>query len=64
VTKSFCDYVFRKSNGDKWDWKENRTDLQVIGSYTRTCRPILNSNIESDHKRINILWEWISKYSE
>ena len=64
VTKKFCDDVFRKSNGQKWDWGENRTDLQVIGSYTRTCRPILNSNTESDHKRIDILWKWISKYSE
>ena len=64
VTKKFCDDVFRKSNGQKWDWGENRTDLQVIGSYTRTCRPILNSNIESDHKRIDILWKLISKYSE
>ena len=64
VTREFSDKVFRQSNGQKWKWGKNRTELQVIGSYTRTCRAILNPQKNVDKKRIDILWDWISKYSK
>ena len=33
----------RDRNGKPWKWKEGHSDLQTIGSYTRTCRCILNA---------------------
>lgn len=32
----------RDRKGENWYWEPNRSDLQVIGSYTRTCRCILD----------------------
>lgn len=64
VTKEFSDKVFRKSNGQRWEWGANRTELQVIGSYTRTCRAILNSEKELDKERVDILWDWIAEHAE
>jgi hypothetical protein len=32
----------RDRNGANWHWEPSRSDLQIIGSYTRTCRCILD----------------------
>jgi Nucleotide modification associated domain 3 len=32
----------RDKNGQNWQWGSDRSDLQVIGSYTRTCRCVLD----------------------
>ncbi len=33
----------RDKKGENWHWGSGRSDLQIIGSYTRTCRCILDS---------------------
>jgi len=63
VTKQLCQDVFRTANGSEWIWKSNRTDLQTIGSYTRTCRCVIDPNRQSEQERLNILWRWIARYS-
>ena len=61
VTRELCDQVFLTSKGLNWRWDEKRTELQVIGSYTRTVRPVINQNDDSQHDRGKILWSWINE---
>ena len=63
VTKQLCQDVFRTANGSEWKWKLDRTDLQTIGSYTRSCRCVLDPDIQSDQNRISVLWSWIENHS-
>jgi hypothetical protein len=39
--RGLCDRVMLTAGGEKWSWDGPRSELQVIGSYTRTCRAIL-----------------------
>ena len=41
-----------------------RSDLQVIGSYTRTCRCSIDPGTEDGAKRAILLWKWIESYSD
>ncbi len=45
--------VMRDAKGSEWTWPENQTELQRIGSYTRSCRII------EDKSRINNLYKAI-----
>jgi len=38
--REFCDAILRDSKGGNLTWSNNRSELQVIGSYTRACRVI------------------------
>lgn len=42
VGRKLCDEVMRTADGKPWQWGGSRSELQVIGSYTRTCRAILS----------------------
>ncbi|MDC0035745.1 hypothetical protein OAJ44_05265 [Chloroflexi bacterium] len=63
VTKDLCNKVFVTAAGTSWEWKEGRTDLQTIGSYTRTCRCVIDSSDPEGKIRAGNLWDWIDKYS-
>ena len=43
VNRRMAERVFRDARGAPWDW-EGRTELQVIGSYTRSCRMVIDPN--------------------
>ena len=64
VTKDLCNQVFVTAGGMSWEWKESRTDLQTIGSYTRTCRCAIDPSYPEGKIRANILWDWIDKFSK
>ena len=64
VTKDLCNDVFVTAGGTSWEWKKNRTDLQTIGSYTRTCRCAIDPSYTEGKIRADILWDWIDKYSK
>tara|TARA_B100000949_G_C14283573_1_gene453039 strand:+ start:1320 stop:2090 length:771 start_codon:yes stop_codon:yes gene_type:complete len=67
VTREICDQIFRAADGSKWKWGMNeggRSDLQVIGSYTRTCRCSIDPGTEDGAKRAILLWKWIESYSD
>lgn len=38
--RPFCDSVLLEASGKKLVWPNHRTELQIIGSYTRACRII------------------------
>ena len=42
VDRAFADRVLRTATGQPYAWSPNRSELQVIGSYTRACRRIIN----------------------
>lgn len=40
-----AELLLRDRNGQAWNWDSHRSDLQVIGSYTRACRCILDPQV-------------------
>lgn len=63
VTRDFCDEVFKNARGFSWKWDRRRTELQTIGSYTRTCRCVIDPELPGGASRAKALWQWIELYS-
>ena len=42
VDRAFADRILRTASGQPYAWSSNRSELQVIGSYTRACRRIID----------------------
>jgi len=42
VGREEAELLFRDRDGAAWDWRSGRTDLQTIGSYTRSCRCVID----------------------
>ena len=38
ITRAIAVELFTSADGSPWHWDKGRTELQVIGSYTRSCR--------------------------
>lgn len=53
--RALADEIMFDALGNKWTWPENQTELQRIGSYTRSCRII------KDELRIDRLWKAIQR---
>ncbi len=64
VTRQLSKQVFTSADGTPWEWSKNRTDLQVIGSYTRSVRCVIDTAIPGHAKRADFLWNWIGQFSE
>jgi len=56
--RALADEIMLDAQGKKWTWPKNQTELQRIGSYTRTCRII------QDRSRIDKLWNAIETYNK
>jgi hypothetical protein len=56
--RAMADEIMLDAQGRKWTWTENQTELQRIGSYTRSCRII------EDNTRISRLLETIRLYNK
>ena len=63
VTKDFCNQVFVSASGQRWNWREDRSELQTIGSYTRSCRCAIDPCDEGGDVRVKLFWEWVRYYS-
>lgn len=55
--RKLADETMLDAEGRKWTWPTNKTELQRIGSYTRSCRII------EDRSRIDRLWEFVERYN-
>ena len=64
VTRELCLQVFTSADGSPWKWDGGRTDLQVIGSYTRSCRQVIDPGTRRGAERADALWDWIERYSD
>lgn len=63
ITRDVCDEVFRAADGSPWRWGGGKTALQVIGSYTRSCRRMLDASIPEQERRLAFLRDWIAERS-
>jgi hypothetical protein len=63
VTREFAARVFTSADGSPWRWDRGRTDMQVIGSYTRSCRCVIDPALPGHEARARTLWEWVERYS-
>ena len=62
VARAMADRVFTAADGSPWQWPPNRTELQVIGSYTRSCRCVVNPGLPGHPARAEALWEWVREH--
>lgn len=62
VVREVCDRVFRDRLGKPWDWSR-QTETGTIGSYTRTCRCVLDTSDPGGERRVRALREWIAQHS-
>lgn len=63
VNRELCNQVFVSADGSPWSWDGGRSDLQIIGSYTRSCRCVIDPGLPAHAERAKIFWNWISQYS-
>ena len=54
VDRRLAERVFRDARGRPWVW-EGRSELQVIGSYTRSCRMVIDPNMPRGAKAASAL---------
>ncbi len=62
VTRAMADRVFTAADGSPWQWPLDRTELQVIGSYTRSCRCVVDPRLPGHAERAKVLWEWVHEH--
>ncbi len=65
LTRSTCDVALRSARGKPWKWGHGRTDLQWIGSYTRSARLVIDGRDGSpdDQARAAAWWGHISSFA-
>ncbi len=61
VDRALADNVFRRADGGRWNWSQTRTELQTIGSYTRSCRCVIDTSEADGRKRAGTLWSAVEK---
>ena len=63
INRGICTQVFRDAGGRAWTWGNGRSELARIGSYTRACRCVLDTNDAEQHQRTATLRKWIEQYT-
>lgn len=63
VTRELADNVFTAADGSPWRWDGNRSELQVIGSYTRSCRCVIDPGKPGGAARAKAFWTWVERHS-
>ena len=64
VTRQLADRVFSRADGSPWRWNGARTELQVIGSYTRSCRCVIDPALSGHSERRDALWDWVARFQQ
>ena len=62
-TLEFASQVLRQANGSPWVTSFKRSPLQVIGSYTRTARCVINTGTDLGIAASNAWWRTVSAYT-
>ena len=63
VTRALAERALTAADGSQWRWEGGRSELQVIGSYTRSCRCIIDTQLEGHGERARALWDWVSLHA-
>ena len=61
VDRALADSVFRRADGGRWNWNPARTELQTIGSYTRSCRCVIDTSEADGRERAAALWSAVEE---
>jgi len=64
VDREIAQRVFTSADGSPWRWGAGRTDLQVIGSYTRSCRCVMDPTLPGQSERADALWAWVARHTQ
>lgn len=56
--RKFCDSVLLNARGNRLAWPSHRSEAQIIGSYTRACRIILEKDL------IDVFWGSVENWNE
>ena len=62
VTREVVSRVLTSADGSPWRWDGGRSELQVIGSYTRSCRCVIDPALPDHRQRADALWEWVRQH--
>ena len=62
ITREISSKIFVDAQGYPWQWDQLRTDLQVIGSYTRSCRCIIDTQLNDHRLRAETFQNWIRSH--
>jgi len=57
VGRAEAELLFRDKSGQPWTWRDGRSELQTIGSYTRSCRCVIDPAVEP--ARAQAFWAWL-----
>lgn len=63
ITREICEQVFKDTYGQPWEWPAHRSELGVIGSYTRACRCMLDTSVPEQAKRTEKLRAWVAQHT-
>jgi hypothetical protein len=61
-TLEFAAEVLRQADGSPWTTSSKRSELQIIGSYTRTARCVINTHADRGIAASNAWWQMVSAY--
>jgi hypothetical protein len=64
IDREIAGRVFTSADGSPWRWDAGRTDLQVIGSYTRSCRCVIDPALPGHAERADALWAWVARHTQ
>ena len=59
VGRAEAELLFRDKDGYPWRWRNGRSELQTIGSYTRSCRCAIDPVLEP--QRARTFWAWLAE---
>ena len=63
VDRALADRVFKRADGGRWNWNPARSELQTIGSYTRSCRCVIDTSEPDGIKRAGLLWGAVEEHN-
>ena len=63
IGKAICEKVFTDAHGKPWTWRDGRSEVTAINSYTRTCRCVLDTSNLEQGRRAATLRDWIEQYT-
>ena len=63
IGRAICEKVFTDADGKPWNWRDGRSELTTINSYTRTCRCVLDTSNPEQKQRAATLRDWIEQYT-
>lgn len=62
VDRDLASRVFRTASNQPWTWDRHRSELQIIGSYTRSCRCVIDPSQPDGPERARLFWDAVAQF--